>query len=254
MASRRIFTDGQWAAASGVALALHALLAWSLLSSVPVQLNAPAGQDGGLVVEGLALSGADLPLLQDAAADAALVMVTPATPIDAISRPVAPPEARPMTEALPIKPKRPPVEKPMPKSKPKQQRAPQAERSHPFRKPVADDTGKRSPKGERANAGSVSKDGTAGSHHAAAPVLGNPRPSYPQMARRRGQEGRVLIRVSVLGNGRVGSARVAKSSGYGSLDRAALKAVKRWRFEPALRAGKPVPATFTVPVTFRLEG
>jgi protein TonB len=64
----------------------------------------------------------------------------------------------------------------------------------------------------------------------------------------------VLIQVSVLGDGRVGSARVASSSGHGSLDRAALKAVKRWRFRPALRGGKPVTATLMVPVVFRLEG
>ncbi|MBT8420682.1 MAG: energy transducer TonB, partial [Gammaproteobacteria bacterium] len=80
-----------------------------------------------------------------------------------------------------------------------------------------------------------------------------PRPVYPRMARRRGQEGEVMIRVSILGSGRVGSASVARSSGHRLLDRAALKAIKGWSFQPARRGGKAVTATLTVPVIFRLE-
>lgn len=34
---------------------------------------------------------------------------------------------------------------------------------------------------------------------------------------------------------------------------AAIKAVKQWKFEPATRDGKPVPALVTVPIQFRLE-
>jgi protein TonB len=258
MTNQSYFTKGQWAAAAGIALALHILLAWSLLSSIPVLSDTPSGQDGGLAVQSLSLSGADLPLLQGTAAGREeLAVVTAASPIDAISRPLPPPEARPMTEVVPFDPERPLIEKP--KSKTTQQRARKAEKPRPTRKPLADDTEGRNLKGDSSRAGQGSKGGrgvpgAAGSSRAAAPLPGNPHPRYPRVARSNGHEGRVLIRVSVLGNGRVGSATIAKSSGHGSLDRAALEAVKRWRFAPALRAGKPVTATLTVPVVFRLEG
>ena len=212
------------------------------------------------MVQGLSLSGADLPLLQDAAVDQAeLAMVIPASPIDAISRPVAPPDAQPMTEVESVEPQPPAIDKPKPQVKPKRQQARNAEKPRPAREPTASAAGKRSAKGDRASGGTSqnggrTRDGAVGSERAATSAPGNPRPEYPRVARSRGHEGRVLIRVSVLGNGRVGSATVAKSSGHGSLDRAALKAVKRWRFTPALRAGRPVTATLTVPVTFRLEG
>jgi len=260
MTDRRNFTKGQWAAAAGIALALHVLLAWSLLSSVPTLLDARSGQDGGLAVQSLSLSGADLPLLRDAiAGQAELARVTPAPPFDAISRPIPPPNTRPMTEVVPVEHKRPPSEEPKSKTKTKQQQARKAEPPRSVRKTTASDAGKRPAKGDWVNAetdgkGGRTKGSAAGSDRAAAPAPGNPRPKYPQVARSRGHEGRVLIRVSVLGDGRVGSATVAKSSGHDSLDRAALKAVERWRFTPALRAGKPVTATLTVPVVFRLEG
>ncbi len=82
--------------------------------------------------------------------------------------------------------------------------------------------------------------------------LSNPRPRYPLEARRRHQQGRVLLRVHVGINGRARSVRISKSSGYGLLDRAAIGAVRRWRFRPAMRNGKAVSATVIVPVSFRL--
>lgn len=82
---------------------------------------------------------------------------------------------------------------------------------------------------------------------------GNPAPSYPQEARRRGQEGRVVLRVTISPVGEARSVRVLQSSGYERLDRAAREAVARWRFEPARRAGRPVEGLLDVPVVFRLE-
>lgn len=82
---------------------------------------------------------------------------------------------------------------------------------------------------------------------------GNPAPSYPQEARRRGQEGRVVLRVTISPVGEARSVRVLRSSGYERLDRAAREAVARWRFEPARRAGRPVEGLLDVPVVFRLE-
>jgi protein TonB len=81
----------------------------------------------------------------------------------------------------------------------------------------------------------------------------NPKPPYPRIARRRGYEGVVLLRVEILPNGRVGEIRVKKSSGHAMLDRSALKTVKKWRFIPAKRRGEPIRIWAEVPIKFDLE-
>lgn len=96
--------------------------------------------------------------------------------------------------------------------------------------------------------------GTAAQMSAAVPAPGNAKPHYPALARRRGYEGRVLIRVVVPPDGRAARAEIKESSGYRVLDRAALEAVKNWRFVPARHRGRPVSSTVEVPVSFRLEG
>ena len=45
---------------------------------------------------------------------------------------------------------------------------------------------------------------------------------------------------------------VVETSGFASLDAAAMTAVQQWRFVPATRGGTPVPAIAEVPVRFRL--
>jgi len=77
-------------------------------------------------------------------------------------------------------------------------------------------------------------------------------PVYPETARRRGQQGRVLLQVDVSANGTAVGVTVAQSSGFASLDDAALRAVEQWRFVPATRGGAAVPAVAEVPVRFRL--
>lgn len=86
---------------------------------------------------------------------------------------------------------------------------------------------------------------------ASAPVLErSPHPRYPARAQRRGESGEVVLSIDVDARGRVARASVASSSGSKDLDRAALDAVRRWRFRPAMRDGRPVPATVTVPIAF----
>jgi protein TonB len=86
-----------------------------------------------------------------------------------------------------------------------------------------------------------------------APGLANAPPRYPLAARRRGDEGRVVLRVRVSADGRAETVTVAKSSGHALLDEAAQRAVARWRFVPGRLAGLPVAAALDVPVTFRLK-
>jgi len=88
----------------------------------------------------------------------------------------------------------------------------------------------------------------------AAAYLNNPPPPYPLVARRRGIAGVVMLRAEVSPDGRCLQAKVAKSSGYGPLDEAALEAVKKWRFVPAKKGGQAVSAWVEIPVNFKLEG
>ena len=88
------------------------------------------------------------------------------------------------------------------------------------------------------------------------PVAGmatNRAPAYPEIALRRDQQGRVMLRVSVSADGRPLEVNVAQTSGYPALDAAALAAVRQWRFVPATQAGIPVAAIAEVPVRFRID-
>jgi len=88
------------------------------------------------------------------------------------------------------------------------------------------------------------------------PVAGmetNGAPAYPGAALRRGEQGRVVLRVSVSADGAPLAVDLAETSGHESLDSAALSAVRRWRFVPAMQSGRPVPAIAVVPIRFRLD-
>lgn len=81
----------------------------------------------------------------------------------------------------------------------------------------------------------------------------SPHPAYPELARKRGQEGRVHVRCRVNASGKVIEAIIDKSSGYKLLDEAALKSVRKWLFKPAVKNGAKVEGTVIIPVQFRLE-
>ena len=81
----------------------------------------------------------------------------------------------------------------------------------------------------------------------------NPPPTYPATARRRAEQGTVTVRVLVAADGSVERAELAESSGFDSLDDAALETVRsRWRFVPARRDGVAVESWVLVPIRFAL--
>jgi protein TonB len=82
---------------------------------------------------------------------------------------------------------------------------------------------------------------------------GNRPPTYPPLARERGYEGTVYLRVEVKGDGRVGGLTIDRSSGYEILDRAAAESVREWIFLPAQKGGKPVTSWVLLPVKFMLR-
>jgi periplasmic protein TonB len=81
----------------------------------------------------------------------------------------------------------------------------------------------------------------------------NPRPEYPRIAKRRGYEGTVVLEVLVNSGGKVDELRILESSGYGILDRSALKSVRDWVFEPGSVGDRKVAMWVRVPVRFELK-
>jgi periplasmic protein TonB len=79
------------------------------------------------------------------------------------------------------------------------------------------------------------------------------KPRYPDSARRQGIEGTVVVKAYVTEQGRVIEVQVEQSAGHPDLDRAAVEAVGRWRFEPAQRGRQPVAMWVSIPVKFVLS-
>lgn len=103
-------------------------------------------------------------------------------------------------------------------------------------------------------ASSVSQTAKIAPGKARAPSLspGNPVPPYPSLARKRNQEGLVLIKCQINETGEATACSIEKSSGYRLLDDAALKTVRNWKFQPAWNGGKTTQGAITVPVEFKL--
>lgn len=85
-----------------------------------------------------------------------------------------------------------------------------------------------------------------------AAYLKNPGPLYPNMSRRLREIGTVQLRVRVSADGQPLDIMLAASSGYPRLDDSAKEAVKKWRFQPAMRSGTAIEAWVLVPVEFSL--
>lgn len=84
-------------------------------------------------------------------------------------------------------------------------------------------------------------------------AIHQPHPRYPMSARRRGLEGRVVLRVAVTADGTVERVEVAESSGVAALDTAARSTVEGWRFSPARGPAGATRGTLDVPIRFRLD-
>ena len=76
-------------------------------------------------------------------------------------------------------------------------------------------------------------------------------PEYPELARRAGVEGVVVLEAVVDVSGRVTQVRVLRPVAL--LDAAAVNAVRPWRYSPTELNGVPVPVLMTVTVRFALR-
>ena len=103
--------------------------------------------------------------------------------------------------------------------------------------------------------GSGAKDSAAAQRPKTPPrLLAGANPAYPEDLRRQGIEGAVRVRVVVGKDGSVETANVTASSGYPSMDEAAVAAAYRYRFSPARNMyDEPVKCAVSQTVQFRLR-
>lgn len=77
-------------------------------------------------------------------------------------------------------------------------------------------------------------------------------PIYPMIARRLGQEGKVVLKLTIDEKGMLREIEVVEKAGYGFTE-SAVEAVKKSTFFPAKKDGKPIASKALLPVTFQLK-
>lgn len=84
-------------------------------------------------------------------------------------------------------------------------------------------------------------------------LLSSPRPIvYPRWAIRQGWQGKLLLAIEIRTDGSVGRYNVLRSTGYRILDEEATRAVRSWKFYPAMKNGKPTLTCIEIPIVFHL--
>jgi protein TonB len=82
-------------------------------------------------------------------------------------------------------------------------------------------------------------------------AISAPDPNYTEEARRAKKQGTCILWLIVDSTGHPRDIRVMRGLGFG-LDQKAVEAVNNWRFQPALKDGRPVDVQITVEVEFHL--
>lgn len=236
--------------AFSLAIAAHGLLAYALTGSTPPPPKTPEPKPMEISI------AMALPMVAEPEP-------TPPPPPPPQEIPPAPPEpvVEPVVEVPPPVIKKPepprnpkPIKKPKPpKPKPVVQPQPQ-----PVAEPVKQDLPPAPPSPPAPPAKKVTaKPAEVGPKRQEVNVntayQTNPAPPYPPMSKRLAEEGTVYLRVLINAQGLVEQIEVKTSSGKARLDEAALKAVKRWKFQPAKENGQAITSYATVPIKFSLS-
>jgi periplasmic protein TonB len=85
-----------------------------------------------------------------------------------------------------------------------------------------------------------------------AKLIYGPAPVYPFLAKVNHIQGRVVMEAIISKDGRIQDLQV--ESGHPLLIRAAIEAVREWRYQPTLLNGQPVEVITTITVNFKLSG
>ena len=169
-----------------------------------------------------------------------------------------PPEKKPPEKKTQPKPLPKPV--PAPKKPPVTQKAPAAAPVEPAAEPLAAEPPPAAPSAP-AQPSAVTDSKAAAATNAEtfteanfkAHYDHNPKPDYPSVAKSRGWQGKVMLRVKVSAEGLSEAVEVELSSGHEMLDESAVEAVKKWRFIPAKRGETAVASSVIVPIIFTLR-
>lgn len=82
-------------------------------------------------------------------------------------------------------------------------------------------------------------------------IVSKPRPQYTDLARQNNTQGTVVLRVTFLASGNIGSVNTVKELPDG-LTEEAIEAARRIKFKPVIKDGQPVSITRSVEYTFSI--
>lgn len=85
------------------------------------------------------------------------------------------------------------------------------------------------------------------------PVVRTRSLEYPERAKQRDIEGKVVVSVLIGTDGRVKNMKILESNPPGVFDEAVLRSVPRWTFDPAQYKNRSVKVWATIPIDFSLR-
>jgi len=227
-----------------ITVVLHLAVWWLIYESRPAANTPPLPLTLSARWVGDA-SANDAPAKAAAAAIPAQAVVK--KPIPAQKQAVQKPASKPIPQPAPRVP-RPPTPKATPIAKAEPVAVPSASATPAAANAPQGDSGSAPVKSQQSGSGAGSSAPIARD-----PRLNNPEPPYPYESRRRGEEGRVILKVRVAADGTAASVEVDKSSGYRRLDMTARRTVSRWTFIPAKQNNAAVEAWTKVTILFQLR-
>ena len=80
----------------------------------------------------------------------------------------------------------------------------------------------------------------------------NPRPPYPAAAFAARIEGRVIVKVHVMADGKPAEVQLLQTSGSAQLDKSALDTLAKWELQPARKNGEAIDQWIEIPIHFRV--
>ena len=81
-----------------------------------------------------------------------------------------------------------------------------------------------------------------------------PKPRYPMVSRKLGEEGTVVVKGCIEGNGSIKNIEIINGSGYKRLDAEAIDTVRQWTFSGRNQKSKKITSCYRIPIKFVLEG
>ncbi len=81
---------------------------------------------------------------------------------------------------------------------------------------------------------------------------GNTDPDYSYVAQKKGQQGKVVIRLQINKDGRVEEARIIEKSGYSEIDNSVERIARTWRIR-LVKFGQNIYGTADITISFKLK-